>query len=169
MFPTARRVNRRLGATLLVTVLTTYVCSDAYRTFETSASVVVIRLLGARRINTVGTNSIQVFPTGQSPFRAVVTPSCSALASLIALSCLGSLMTTSTRRLGAVVAAIITVAAGNILRISLSIAVGLVAGRRSLVLFHDWVGGLFTFVYTLGGFVLMLFLLLPRQPKEVTL
>jgi hypothetical protein len=63
-------------------------------------------------------------------------------------------------------AAVGTVVAGNILRISASLAVGLVAGRTSLVLFHDWVGSMFGFGYTLGGYVLLLYLLLPSDPDR---
>jgi hypothetical protein len=30
-------------------------------------------------------------------------------------------------------------------------------------MFHDWVGAVFTFGYTLFGFILMLYLVLPRR------
>ena len=42
-----------------------------------------------------------------------------------------------------------------------SLWVGLEAGPASLVLFHDWVGTLFALTYTLVGFFLMLYLILP--------
>ena len=71
------------------------------------------------------------------------------------------------RRIGALACALGCVLAGNVLRIAGSIAVGLVHGKASLVLFHDWVGSLFAFGYTLGGYLLMLFLLLPRDPAVV--
>ena len=60
------------------------------------------------------------------------------------------------RRALAVAAAIATVSLGNITRIAASVIVGLFAGRSSLVLFHDWVGGIMTYVYTLGGFIVFL-------------
>ena len=60
------------------------------------------------------------------------------------------------------------VAIGNVLRITASVGMGLVAGRASLVLFHDWVGSLFAFAYILGGYILMISLLLPR-PAAVLL
>jgi exosortase/archaeosortase family protein len=68
------------------------------------------------------------------------------------------------RRLAALACALGCVLVGNVLRIAGSIAVGLVYGKPSLVLFHDWVGSLFAFSYTLGGYLLMLFLLLPAGP-----
>ena len=52
---------------------------------------------------------------------------------------------------------------GNVLRIAGSIGIGLLYGSRSLVLFHDWIGSLFAFGYTLGGFLLMVYLLLPPE------
>ena len=70
------------------------------------------------------------------------------------------------RRLVAVSAAIGSVVIGNILRIAGSIAMGLVAGRSSLVLFHDWVGSIFGLAYTLFGYLIMLYILLPPEPAR---
>jgi exosortase/archaeosortase family protein len=106
--------------------------------------------------------SIIVFPLHDSPFRAIVTPACSSLASVLAIGCLASVaMPRSRRRVVACVAATAVVVIGNVLRIALSTGAGIVAGRASLVLFHDWVGGVMTLVYTVGGYVLLLWLLLP--------
>jgi carbamoyl-phosphate synthase large subunit len=105
-------------------------------------------------------------PDTHAPFRAIVTPTCSSLASALAIGALATLAPARTRRarrrrVAATAAAVATVVAGNILRIAASLAVGLVAGRGSLVLFHDWVGSMFGFGYTLGGYILLLYLLLP--------
>jgi exosortase/archaeosortase family protein len=62
--------------------------------------------------------------------------------------------------------ALLAVAAGNIIRIALSVVVGVHSGISSLVLFHDWVGGVMTFVYTLGGYVLFLMVLLPNTRRS---
>lgn len=59
--------------------------------------------------------------------------------------------------------AVAAVVGGNFLRICSSVVVGLYAGRPSLVLFHDWVGSVIGFAFTLGGFVLMLWILLPAR------
>ena len=59
----------------------------------------------------------------------------------------------------------LAVLAGNLMRIAASLSAGTWAGRACLVLFHDWVGTMFTFASILGGYVLMLYVLLPdRQP-----
>jgi exosortase/archaeosortase family protein len=136
------------------------------RRLEASAAGWLLQTAGADNLFVFGP-SVQVFPAGYEPFRAVVAPSCSSLTSLLALVCLASLAPKRPRlrRYGALLAALATVAVGNLLRITGSIAVGLVAGPSSLILFHDWVGSIFTFVYTLGGYVLMLYLLLPPRSR----
>lgn len=135
------------------------------RYWETIASAKLLHLFGADRAHVVLPTSIQVFPTNGDAFRAVVTPSCSSAASVVALSLLSTLVPKlCRRRLGpALLVAVFVIVVGNIVRIAGSVAVGFVAGRPSLVLFHDWVGSIFTFVYILAGFVMMLYLLLPRH------
>jgi exosortase/archaeosortase family protein len=127
----------------------------------------LLHALGADGVGPVAGSSITVFPGDHAPFVAVVSASCSSIASVLTIVCLGTIAPRQAgrRRLTATVAAIAVVVAGNIVRIACSVAVGLVAGRSSLVLFHDWVGGLFTFLYILGGYTLMLFLLLPRARR----
>ena len=97
-----------------------------------------------------------------------MTPSCSSIASVLAIACLSTLAPPAPRgrRALAVAAAIATVSLGNITRIAASVIVGLFAGRSSLVLFHDWVGGIMTYVYTLGGFIVFLYILLPDRRRE---
>ncbi|HET9079843.1 MAG TPA: hypothetical protein VFO01_04930 [Trebonia sp.] len=48
------------------------------------------------------------------------------------------------------------------MRIVGSVAVGLAAGPPSLVLFHNIAGSMFGFAYTLGGFIIVIAVLLPR-------
>ena len=67
------------------------------------------------------------------------------------------------RRLVAVSVAIAFVFACNVARIAASLVVGAHMGDRALVLFHDWVGTLFGLAYTIVGFLLMLYGLLPRS------
>jgi carbamoyl-phosphate synthase large subunit len=137
------------------------------RRFETYAATVAIHALGISRAHALPPTSIQVFPHDAAPFRAVITPSCSSAASIVALACLAALAPrhAGARRLTALLLAAGVVVAGNIVRIASSVGIGVVAGRGSLVLFHDWVGSAFTFAYTLGGFVLMLFFQLPEVDR----
>jgi exosortase/archaeosortase family protein len=134
------------------------------RSVETHAAAFAVHALsGGKRSYVLAGTSVVVLPYHGEAFRAVVTTSCSSLASALAIGCLATLSPpgSRTRKRLAVAVAIAVVVCGNIVRIAASLVVGLVAGRASLVLFHDWVGGVLTFVYTLGGFVLFLYLLLP--------
>jgi exosortase/archaeosortase family protein len=134
-----------------------------FREVETQLANIVLQALpGDDHTRLSSQASIIVFPLNDSPFRAVITPSCSSLASVLAIGCLASVgMPSSRRRVIGTVAALLVVVVGNVLRIATSIAAGTLAGRASLVLFHDWVGGVMTLVYTVGGYVLLLWLLLP--------
>lgn len=168
MTPAAGRSYRRLAATTAVLFGGFFLLQSSWRGFEAQASVAVLHALGIDGVRVVLNDSIQVTPATGLPFRAIIKASCSSLAAVLALGCLVLLTPSSTRgrKAFALVAAVTTVVVGNIVRIAASLAAGLVSGRSSLVLFHDWVGSVFSFAYTLGGYVLVLFLLLPstRQP-----
>lgn len=155
----------RVALILVFSALGFSVVQEPIRHVETMASAGLLHAVGAERAHVVLPTSIQVFPASGEAFRAVVTPSCSSAASVLALALLSTLVPRQARdrRARALIAAVTVVAVGNVIRIAGSIAIGFVAGRASLVLFHDWVGSVFTFVYTLAGFVLMLYLLLPRH------
>jgi exosortase/archaeosortase family protein len=140
---------------------------DAVRAFETRAALWVLGVAGAPGLHAVGPTTVLIVPRSHAAFNVLITPSCSALSSLLAFGCLGSLTARYplARRATAIATAVGIVASGNVLRIAGSMAIGLVAGRTSLILFHDWVGSMFTLVYTLGGYILMLGLLLRRTAK----
>lgn len=142
-----------------------------FRRAEAWSAAHLLQLDGARHVSLATSTSIVVFPSHGPAFRALVTPSCSAVSSVLALVCLGWAASTRrrARRLRAVAAAVLTVAVGNVLRIAGSLAVGIMAGRVALVLFHDWIGSVFAFGYTLGGYVLLLYLILDDHvPLETT-
>jgi exosortase/archaeosortase family protein len=135
------------------------------RMMESRAATALVRLSGTQGVFLVDDTSILVVPTHRTPFRATVTPSCSAISSVLAIACL-AMVSSPQRRPRCALAfgvALAAIAAGNILRIAASVGVGYLAGRAALVLFHDWVGSTFAFAYTLGGYVLMLYILLPRH------
>jgi exosortase/archaeosortase family protein len=170
MRPTAWRVLARVAIRLLVVMGCFFALMRPVREAEASAAAGLLHLLGVEDVTVRLGTSIQVFPPGHSPFRASVTPSCSCLSALLALGYVAGFLPRKSRwrRLPAVVAAMVAVAGGNVLRIAASLGIGLVAGRASLVLFHDWVGSVFTFAYTLGGYMLMLYLLLPSRTEPST-
>jgi len=135
------------------------------RAFEAATAIALLRTLGATGVHGGGTSSVLVTPAHHAAFFVLVTPSCSSLASLLSFGCLYPLLPRSSagRSAVALATAVGVVATGNIIRITASIAIGLVAGRASLVLFHDWVGSMFTFVYTITGFIVMLAMVLPKD------
>lgn len=140
-----------------------------FRQAEATAAVELLHLLGASpdRVEIRPDASVAVRTEGLGAFLAIVTPSCSSLASLLAVAAL-SLFTPRvppTRLVRAIGCALLCVVVGNVVRIAASLGIGLVAGTGSLVLFHDWVGSLFAFAYTLGGYLLMLRILLPAQSR----
>jgi carbamoyl-phosphate synthase large subunit len=138
------------------------------RTLEARAAIAILEAFGSHRVYDFGKGSILIDPATAGPFLAVVTPSCSSLASALSLLCLGAVTRTGSvgRRILAVTSAVTVVVVGNIVRITASLAMGLAAGKGSLVLFHDVVGSMFTFLYILAGYILMLFLLLPRSSPQ---
>jgi carbamoyl-phosphate synthase large subunit len=158
-------VFMRVAAIIIVAAGGFVVFQNGARHLEAEGAAGLFRLAGDERIRVAGPSSIEVLPSAHAPFRAVVTPSCSSIGSLVALVCLGALVPGGRRRNFAVAVAVCTVAGGNIIRIGASLGIGLIAGRQSLILFHDWVGSIFGFAYTLGGYLLLLHLLLPARPR----
>ncbi len=152
---------------VIALVMVTFVLLNAgFRQFEGAAATALLHWLGmtpAHRVQLLPNSSIAVFPERVGPFVAIITPSCSALSALLALAFLAWFVPRGRtgRRVAALSCALGCVLVGNVLRIVGSIGVGLISGKASLVLFHDWVGSLFAFGYTLGGYLFMLFLLLP--------
>ena len=165
----ARLTFLRVGVMVAGVVAGFLLLQEPVRHAETEFAAAILSLFAADQVEVVLDYSIQVFPTGHDAFRAEVTPSCSALASMLVLGGLGLLSPRGPRRNFAIVAALAAVAAGNIVRIAASVGVGLIAGRSSLVLFHDWVGSAFTFLYIVGGYIVMVYLMLPREQPVVAL
>ena len=162
-------VLARATAVVAANVVGFAVLNRGFRRLEAMGATLMLRpLASARHARVVNRVSILLIPHhGKPAFTAVITPSCSALAAVLAIGCLSWLAPRQAgyRRSIATSLAVTVVVIGNIARIAASAAVGLYAGRASLVLFHDWVGGVMTFAYTLGGYILMLVVLLPDRRR----
>lgn len=160
-------VVARLVVLLGLIVVAFVLLQEPVRQAETRAATWLLQLGGMSGVRLSSGSSVVVL-SSQGSFQAIVTPSCSSLASVLAIACLSTLAPGygGWRKLAASTAAIATVALGNVLRIAASLAVGLWAGRSSLVLFHDSIGNVFSFAYTLGGYILMLWLLLPTGDEH---
>lgn len=125
---------------------------------------VVLAMLGdGHHVSAVAHHTFQVLPAGSLPFRARVTPYCSALVSVLALGAIAGFVLRGPpwRRIAGFVVAATVIVACNVLRITASLLIGVHIGLSGLVLFHDWVGTFFGIAYTMGGFFLMLYVLLP--------
>ncbi|GEM_PF-1079450 len=135
-----------------------------FRRFEILVCFHALRALGAHSVAATAGATMLITPRSGA-FWIVLTPSCSSLSAILAVLALAlCLRPASGRRwyVGSAVA-VAVVFVGNIIRIDSSVAIGLVAGRAALVLFHDWVGSIFGFASVLGAWVLLLWLQLPRH------
>lgn len=130
----------------------------------------VIRLLhSGRRIELFGNHYFQVLPKSNGAFRAQLTPFCSSLVPILALAAISAFVLNGSpaRRVFAFVCAAAVIVGCNVLRVAASLWIGLQVGARGLVLFHDWIGTIFGIAYTMLGFFLMLFLLLPKATASI--
>jgi exosortase/archaeosortase family protein len=160
----ARRAWLGIAAVVAVVVGGAWLGREAARRLEADLTVHVLRALGGR-VASLTDHSILVVPADGTPFRVIVTASCSALAPVLALFALTLVAGRGAppRRLLAAGVAATVVVVGNLVRIAASVGVGLWTGRSSLVLFHDVVGSVFGVGYTLFGYLLVVALLLPRR------
>jgi carbamoyl-phosphate synthase large subunit len=134
---------------------------------EAAWTVAALHLAGVDSISAVLPGHMLVFRPGGEVLDAVVTPSCSAVLSLLGLLAL-TVAVLRSRRLHAVLGLGVAAAAvlvTNDLRLAASALAGLAWGGPALVLFHDWVGTVWNFAATLGGFLLMVSLTLPESRR----
>lgn len=140
-----------------------------FRGVETRLSVGTLHLWGlAADVRVVGPHSTEalIFTRSGYAFLVQLTPACSALAPMLGLLVITSLIDSAAprrRTLLAGAAGVLAIFIGNQLRIDASIVAGVAFGQGTLVLFHDWAGSVFGFAYMTMGFLLMLWLLLPRE------
>lgn len=162
--------RRRVAVALLLSIglalVGFHLLSGPLRTLEAHA---VVALFPGDRVSTVPGHQFQVLPSDEPPFRAVLTPFCSSLVAILALGAISLcvLVGSATRRLLAFLMAAGLVLLGNLLRIALALWGGLELGPGGLLLLHDWVGTVFGLAYTLGGFLLMLYLMLPSATARI--
>ena len=156
-----------LALSLLIAFAGFALLGDSMRDLE---SELVLGLLGYdQRISVVGDHVFQVLPSDQDAFRASLTPYCSAIIPVLALAAISLCVLRGNpgRRVAAFLVAGVLVIAGNVLRIAGSLWAGREAGPGTLVLFHHWVGTFFALGYTLVGFFLMLYLILPSATATI--
>lgn len=161
-----RRSARRLAVSTAIVGAVFVLGQTSFRHWEALAVAGGVRLLGFHGVLAVSGSQILLSPGPGSLFWVNITSACSSLGPALAIALIavalssGSPASDSWLAGAAGVAGII---AGNLARIGSSVIVGLLAGPVSLVLFHDWVGSIFGFAYTIGGFALILSILLRRR------
>ena len=162
-----RTVAQMLGSTVLVAVI--FVLGQTpFRHWEAVAVAAIVQLIGFHGIIAVSGGQI-LLQSGNQLFWVEITPSCSSLGPGLALALIATVMSIgnpAVDRLLAGAAGVAAIVVGNLIRIGSSVIAGLLAGRVSLVLFHDWVGSTFGFAYTIGGFLLILNILLRRRRRR---
>ena len=169
-----RGISHRRWSVLVELVLAAGICVGGYhfgaqwlQVHEAAWVVAALHLVGVRSVSGALPGHILIFRPDGDVLNAVVTSSCSAILSLVGLVAL-TVAILRRRRLhaiGGLLAAIAAVLVANDLRLAASTLAGLWWGRSSLVLFHDWVGTLWTLASTLGGFLVMVWLTLPGAER----
>ncbi|MEU2347553.1 hypothetical protein [Modestobacter sp. NPDC049651] len=168
-----RSVNRRRLAVSVELLLAVVICLTGYRwgaewlrVHEAAWVTGLLNLLGEDRVSGVLPGHILMF-RGDEMVNGVVTTSCSSILTVCGLTAL-TVAVMRSRRLHAVaglVVALVAVVSANDLRLIASTYAGLLWGRPALVLFHDWVGTVWTLAATLGGFLLMVCITLPTAER----
>jgi exosortase/archaeosortase family protein len=155
----------RLTLTFAVPIAVFELLLDPWRDTEASTVAGIMGNLGLGGASQAFGHQILVLPASAAPFLATISPSCSALAAILAFASISLFLVRGDplRRLGAFAAASALVIACNLLRIGLSVYVGLKTDVDGLTLFHDWVGTAFGLLYVLGGFTVYLWVLLPSN------
>jgi carbamoyl-phosphate synthase large subunit len=157
----------RLTATIAFVFFAFSLLHEPSRHLEARLVAFVFAHLGIGGIGPVYGPQIMVLPAHKAAFLATVTPSCSALAAVLTFFAIAAFLLHGPLKRRAVA---VGVAAGvvvfcNIVRIGLSIIVGLHTGSRGMVVFHDWVGTIFGMFYILFGFTIFVFVLLPSNKQ----
>lgn len=158
-----------LGLSLVVAYVGFHLLNGPLRSLE---ELLVVTVTGAHggRVALIAGDTFQVLPANDLAFRAQLTPFCSSVVPILALVAIGVFVLHGSwpRRMMALLLAAMVVLAGNVLRIAGSVWMGYRFGPGSLVLFHDWVGTIFALTYTVFGFLLMLFLILPSAKASIS-
>jgi exosortase/archaeosortase family protein len=157
-----------LAMALFVAVAGFQLLNGPARKLEAVLIMAALRPAGSRA-SVVDQTYFQLLPPGQVAFRAQLTPYCSSIVPILALVTIGFFILHGTvlRRVLSVGAAAALVLLCNVARISGSLWMGYEFGGNALVLFHDWLGTFFALVYTMAGFFLMLYLLLPTATAQI--
>ncbi|HWS35443.1 MAG TPA: ATP-grasp domain-containing protein [Actinoplanes sp.] len=130
---------------------------DPVRRFEVRLASKIIDLLGVDRISGALGDGFVVFGPNLEPVVAEMTGSCSILSSVLALAALAAvaLRQRPQAALGFLAASAFVMAANQV-RLLGSLLAGRYLAVDALVFFHDWIGAVLNFAYTLIGLLIMI-------------
>ena len=162
-------VGVRAAAIVLLCLGTFGLLIDAVRSWEAEATVRILELFGVDGAVPLGSGAILILPPQEDAFIGMVTRGCSSLGSVLAAGVLATLILVGPpgRRLLALVCSTALIVAANLIRLAVSVAVGVRVGDDALVLFHNWAAALFAFLYLLAALVLVLHIMLPSPAEAV--
>ncbi|GAA1637465.1 ATP-grasp domain-containing protein [Actinoplanes couchii] len=130
---------------------------DPVRFFEVRLASKIIELMGVDRISGALGDGFVVFGPNLEPVVAEMTGSCSILSSVLALAALAVLaLRQRPQALLGFLAASAFVMAANQVRLLGSLLAGRYLAVDALVFFHDWIGAVLNFAYTLIGLLIMI-------------
>jgi carbamoyl-phosphate synthase large subunit len=134
-----------------------HLLSDVVRRAEVTLAAAALDLLGVTGVApTFGDGFLLYGPDGR-PIVAILSASCSSLGSLLGLTALGCVVLRERPQfLVGLTAALAWVVLANQIRLLLSLLAGRYLHLDALIWFHDWVGALLNFVYTLVGLLIMI-------------
>jgi exosortase/archaeosortase family protein len=164
---------RRRAAVAVELAVTVGICLTGYffgatwfREHEATWTVAILRFFGEDRISDVLPGHILMFRAGEV-LDGEVTTSCSSILTVVGLTAL-TFAVLRERRLHAVFGLAVGLGAvviANNLRLVASTLAGVHWGQPAMVLFHDWVGTVWTLSATLGGFLVMVHFTLPTAER----
>jgi carbamoyl-phosphate synthase large subunit len=138
-----------------------------FKEHEAAWTVQILHLLGEHRVSSVLPGHVLMFRPGGEVLDGEVTTSCSSILTVVGLTALTVAVLRKRRlhALGGLLVGLVAVVVANDLRLIASTLAGLHWGRPAMILFHDWVGTIWTLAATLGGFLLMVCLTLPTSER----
>jgi carbamoyl-phosphate synthase large subunit len=145
------------------------VAIEPARYFEVWLASGVLRAFGVDRISNALGDAFLIFGPNFEPVVAEMTASCSALTSILALAALaGVALRQRPQAVIGLLAASTFVLFANQVRLILSLLAGRYLAVDALVFFHDWIGAVLNFAYTLIGLLIMIGLTMhdPRRAEQ---
>jgi exosortase/archaeosortase family protein len=155
---------RRRQLVMLEMALAVFGCVGGYllfidwaRHFEVRICEQIVLAMGVDRISAALGDSFIVFGPGLEPVVATMTGSCSIWSSVLALAALAVIVLRERSQVlaGFLVASLFVLAANQV-RLLLSLLAGRYFAVDALVFFHDWIGAVINFAYTLIGLLIMI-------------